>query len=99
MTTMPNTPPWKNITIVSPTSAAEPKKTKKALQDEIRREKALIKAARKAWFRRKTEKKLAEKAERKVMHKVNNTKRKLEKKLGIPRTGETVPEKGPKKRV
>ena len=59
------------------------KKTRREIQDEIRKAKALLKAERKAAFRRKTEKKLAEKAERKIMHKKNNTKRKLEKKLGI----------------
>ncbi|MDD5197949.1 MAG: hypothetical protein PHN60_03775 [Candidatus Gracilibacteria bacterium] len=59
----------------------EPKKTRREIQDAIRRKKAVAKATKKAGFRRKTEKKLAEKAERKVMHKVNNAKRKLEKKI------------------
>lgn len=63
------------------TPILEPKKTRKEMQDAIRKEKALIKATRKAWFRKKTEKKLAEKAERKIAHKRDNAKRKLEKKI------------------
>ncbi|MFA6090966.1 MAG: hypothetical protein WC774_04285 [Candidatus Gracilibacteria bacterium] len=57
------------------------RKTRRELQDEIRKQKSLAKSERKAAFRRKTEKKLAEKSERKILHKVNNTKRKLEKKI------------------
>ena len=75
------------------------KKTRREIQDEIRKEKALLKSERKAAFRRKTEKKLAEKAERKIMHKKNNTKRKLEKKLGIRPVESKLPETPPKKKV
>ena len=70
----------------------EPKKTRREIQDGVRREKAVLKSERKAAFRRKTEKKLAEKAERKIMHKKNNTKRKLEKKLGILPLESKLPE-------
>ncbi|MDD2892074.1 MAG: hypothetical protein PHQ95_03855 [Candidatus Gracilibacteria bacterium] len=69
------------MTSFSEISLTKPKKTRREIQDEIRKQKALAKSERKATFRRKTEKKLAEKAERKIMHKVNNTKRKLEKKI------------------
>ena len=70
-----------NTIISEHTDVIEPKKTRRQIQDIIRNEKALAKMERKANFRRKTEKKLEEKAERKIMHKVNNTKRKLEKKI------------------
>lgn len=75
----------------------KPKKTKKELKDEVRKEKALIKWAKKAALREKTEKKLAEKAERKVSHKANNAKRKLEKKLWVPSTVPPVAQKFVKK--
>lgn len=80
-------------------SLEPPKKTRREIQDEIRHEKALVKAERKAAFRRKTEKKLAEKAERKIMHKKNNAKRKLEKKLGILPVDPKAPETPPKKKA
>lgn len=70
-----------NIIDENTITKVEPKKTRKEIQDVIRKEKALAKAAKKAWFRRKTEKKLAEKAERKIAHKKDNAKRKLEKKI------------------
>ena len=55
--------------------------SRKDIQRGIRAEKLRLKNERKAALRRKTEKKLAEKAERKVFHKKANAQKKFQAKI------------------